>query len=80
VHALRNLLEREPSVALPGDQLLDPGHDVLVAVQKAYADMGILGFAEADLDALAVRDEEIAQGFDRRRAEVERVAAVGAAA
>ena len=49
-------------------------------VQKAYADMGILGFAEADLDALALRDEEIAQGFDRRRAEVGRVAAVGAAA
>jgi hypothetical protein len=49
-------------------------------VQKAYADMGILGFAEADLDALALRDEEIAQGFDHRRADVERVAALGSAA
>ncbi|HSV08359.1 MAG TPA: ferritin-like domain-containing protein [Candidatus Binatus sp.] len=49
-------------------------------VRKAYADMDILGFAEADLDALAVRDEEIAQGFDRRRQEIERVAALGTAA
>src|SRR5499427_2767364 len=49
-------------------------------VRKAYADMDILGFAGADLDALAVRDEEIAQGFDRRRQEIERVAALGTAA
>jgi len=49
-------------------------------VQKAYADMGILGFAGADLDALAQRDEDIAREFDLRRAEVKRVAALGAAA
>src|SRR5262249_41464573 len=49
-------------------------------VRKAYADMDILGFAGADLDALAVRDEEIAQGFGRRRQEIERVAALGAGA
>ena len=42
-------------------------------VRKAYADMGILGFADADLDAIGQRDEEIAIGFDRRQ-EIERVA------
>ena len=31
-------------------------------IQKAYADMGILGFADTDLDALAARDEAIADG------------------
>jgi hypothetical protein len=49
-------------------------------VRKAYADMGIIGFADADLDALARRDEEIAEDFDRRRHEIDRVAAVGASA
>ena len=43
-------------------------------IRKAYADMGILGFADADMDALGQRDEEIAEGFDRRRQEIERVA------
>jgi hypothetical protein len=40
-------------------------------IQKAYADMGILGFADTDLDALGEHDEEVAQDLDRRRAEVE---------
>ena len=48
-------------------------------VQKAYADMGILGFADGDLDALARRDEDIAMELDRRRDEVGRVAAIAAA-
>jgi hypothetical protein len=43
-------------------------------IQKAYADMGILGFADTDLEALGQHDEEVAQGLDRRRAEVEAVA------
>src|SRR5262245_34663316 len=43
-------------------------------VQKAYADMGIIGFADGDLDGFAANDESIAAEFDRRRAEVERVA------
>lgn len=47
-------------------------------VQKAYADMGILGFADGDVEALGMRDEEIALEMDRRRAEVERVAATAA--
>jgi hypothetical protein len=49
-------------------------------VQKAYADMGILGFADGDLDALASRDEEIALGIDARRDEVARTVALGNAA
>ena len=49
-------------------------------IQKAYADMGILGFADADVDALGERDEEIALDFDRRRQEVEQVAALAATA
>ena len=44
-------------------------------IQKAYADMGVLGFADVDYDALSARDEQIGDEFDRRRAEVERVAA-----
>ena len=44
-------------------------------IQKAYADMGVLGFADVDYDALSARDEQIGDEFDRRRAEVDRVAA-----
>ncbi len=45
-------------------------------VRKAYADMGILGFADADLEALGQQDEEIALQFDQRQREVEKVAAL----
>ena len=47
-------------------------------IRKAYADMGILGFADADLDAFAIRDEEIAEEMDRWRKDVEDVAALAA--
>jgi hypothetical protein len=33
-------------------------------IQKAYADMGVLPFAEVSLDDLAVRDEAAANEFD----------------
>ena len=33
-------------------------------VRKAYADMGLLGYADADLDQLSARDEQIAAGLD----------------
>jgi hypothetical protein len=49
-------------------------------VQRAYADMGVLGFASIDFDAVAAHDEEVSAEFDRRRAEVARVAATAAAA
>ena len=49
-------------------------------IRKAYTDMGILGFADGDVEALGQRDEEIAAEMDRRRAEVTQVAARGTAA
>ncbi len=49
-------------------------------IRKAYGDMGILGFADADLDALATRDEQIAEEMDRRRRDVDHVAALAATA
>lgn len=47
------------------------GHSTapLGPARKAHADMGILGFADAD--ALGQHDEKVAVGFDRRRQEVE---------
>ncbi len=36
--------------------------------------MGILGFADVDLHEIARNDEKVAEDFDARRAEVERVA------
>ncbi len=44
-------------------------------IQRAYADMGVLGFADADLEAVASHDEQVGEEFDRRRAAIERVAA-----
>lgn len=49
-------------------------------VQKAYADMGVLGFANLDIDALQGRDEQIAQELDARGAYVDGVIADGRAA
>jgi hypothetical protein len=46
-------------------------------IQRAYADMGVLGFADVDFDALSAHDERVGDEFDRRRVEVERVAAEG---
>ena len=43
-------------------------------VTKAYADMGILGFAQTDIDALQENDDVIAKQFDERRRYVESVA------
>ena len=43
-------------------------------IRTAYAQMGILGFAETDLGEIARHDERVAEDFDARRAEVERVA------
>ena len=45
-------------------------------IQKAYAEMGVLGFADADVDALAAHDEAVGESFDRMR-EIERTAAIG---
>jgi len=45
-------------------------------IRKAYADMGIIGFADTDIEAIAAHDERVGEEFDRRRAEVEKVAAL----
>ena len=44
-------------------------------IRKAYADMGIMGFADTDLDALADNDQTVAEQFDERRAMIEEIAA-----
>ena len=36
-------------------------------IRKAYADMGILGFADVDVEALMKDDERVAEGFDAGR-------------
>jgi len=36
-------------------------------IRKAYADMGILGFAEVDAEAIQQEDERVALEFDRRQ-------------
>src|SRR5439155_10347465 len=43
-------------------------------IRRAYAAMGILGLADTDLHDLARRDEQVAQEFDARRAEVDATA------
>jgi len=43
-------------------------------IRTAYAQMGILGFADTNLSEVARRDEHVAEEFDARRAEVEQVA------
>jgi len=43
-------------------------------IRKAYEQMGILGFADTDVQALSERDEQVAVEFDRARAEIDRVA------
>jgi len=48
-------------------------------VQKAYAEMGIIGFADADVEALGARDEAVAMEMDARRQEIARTVATAAA-
>ena len=43
-------------------------------IRKAYAEMGILGFADTDLHDLARHDEQVAEDFDARKAEIASVA------
>ncbi|HVN43168.1 MAG TPA: diiron oxygenase [Steroidobacteraceae bacterium] len=49
-------------------------------IQKAYAEMGILGFADGDLEGMARRDEQIAAEVDARLEDVRRTAATAAKA
>jgi hypothetical protein len=34
-------------------------------VRKAYTDMGVLVFADIDMEEMAARDQEVAEQFDR---------------
>ena len=47
-------------------------------VRKAYADMGILGFADVDLEVVMAQDEQAVGKFDARHEEVLRVATAAA--
>jgi hypothetical protein len=42
-------------------------------IRKGYETMGILGYADTDVQALQDSDEDIARDFDRRRGYVESV-------
>jgi hypothetical protein len=42
-------------------------------IRKGYEDMGILGYADTDVQALQDEDEDIAKQFDARNREVRRV-------
>jgi hypothetical protein len=44
-------------------------------VQKAFADMGVLAFADADIDAAMAEDEAAGDELDARMARVKSVAA-----
>jgi len=44
-------------------------------IQKAYADMGILGFAGADVAGMELRDEQVARELEARLADVRATAA-----
>ena len=44
-------------------------------IRAAYGQMGILGYADVDAAQMSARDEEVAEEFDARRREIQRVAA-----
>jgi hypothetical protein len=46
-------------------------------IQKAYADMGILGYADVNVEQISANDEQVAEEFDARRAEIAKVADLG---
>jgi hypothetical protein len=41
-------------------------------VQRAFEDMGVLGFADVDLDVLSEADEKLARELDAERARADR--------
>jgi hypothetical protein len=44
-------------------------------IRKGYEEMGIIGYADTDVQALQDSDEDIAKDFDARRAYVDSVVA-----
>lgn len=49
-------------------------------IRKGYEEMGVIGFADQDVEALQSNDDSIARDFDARRKHIERVAARASAA
>ena len=49
-------------------------------IRKGYEDMGVIAFAEQDVDAMQANDNHIAREFDARRKHIESVAARATAA
>jgi hypothetical protein len=49
-------------------------------VRKGYADMGVLDYANTDVEALQENDNNIAREFDARRAHVQSTIQAGIAA
>lgn len=47
-------------------------------IRAAYKDMGILGYADTDVEALSARDEEVGAEFDARMHEIQKVASTAA--
>jgi hypothetical protein len=47
-------------------------------VQKGYADMGVLDYAQLNIEAMQANDEAVAAQFDARRRNVEEVAGIAA--
>ncbi|MCK5041979.1 MAG: aminobenzoate oxygenase, partial [Sphingomonadales bacterium] len=47
-------------------------------IQKAYAEMGVIEFANVDIDALQKQDEDIAKEYDARREHIQEIADIGA--
>jgi hypothetical protein len=47
-------------------------------VRKAYADMGILGFATGDVEGMGLHDEEVARQLEARMTEIRGTARVAA--
>jgi hypothetical protein len=43
-------------------------------IRKAYADMGIIGFAEGDVEGMGLKDEAAARDLEARLAEIKRTA------
>jgi hypothetical protein len=43
-------------------------------IRKAYADMGIIGFAEGDVEGMGLKDEAAARDLEARLAEINRTA------
>ena len=47
-------------------------------IRKAYADMGILGFAEGDVEGMGLKDEQVARELEARLGEIQQTAAAAA--